>query len=149
MDALTFWQPWATLAALGIKTKETRSWRPPDRLLGQRIALHAGKHAPPLREFEGTAVADAMEKLLGPDWYAEMPRGAVVATAIVSGYGRTGHGSGVWDPYGDYSPGRYFWLLRDVELVHPPVECRGYQGLWTLDDALREAVALATWEPAC
>ena len=27
--ALTLWQPWATLVALGIKRLENRSWKPP------------------------------------------------------------------------------------------------------------------------
>ena len=41
--AITLHQPWASLIALGIKTVETRSWPAPTRLVGQRIAVHAGK----------------------------------------------------------------------------------------------------------
>ena len=32
-------------------------------------------------------------------------------------------------PYGDYSPGRWAWLLADIEPVDPPVPFRGGQGL--------------------
>lgn len=46
MRALTIRQPWATLIALGVKTIETRSWRAPQALIGQTIAIHAGKHRP-------------------------------------------------------------------------------------------------------
>lgn len=33
-------------------------------------------------------------------------------------------------PYGDFSPGRYAWLLDDIQPVDPPVPARGRQGLW-------------------
>jgi hypothetical protein len=40
--AITIWQPWATLIAIGAKPFEFRSWPVPARLIGQRIAVHAG-----------------------------------------------------------------------------------------------------------
>lgn len=39
-------------------------------------------------------------------------------------------------PYGDFTPGRFAWLLDDVKPVDPPVPFRGGQGL------------TKTWEPA-
>lgn len=38
-------------------------------------------------------------------------------------------------PYGDFTPGRFAWLLADVEPVDPPVPFKGGQGL------------TKTWEP--
>jgi hypothetical protein len=32
-------------------------------------------------------------------------------------------------PYGDYTPGRFAWLLADIEAIEP-VEARGRQQLW-------------------
>ncbi|MCY4560236.1 MAG: ASCH domain-containing protein [Chloroflexi bacterium] len=43
MYAITLHQPWASLIALGLKTVETRSWPAPARLVGQTVAVHAGK----------------------------------------------------------------------------------------------------------
>ena len=43
MKALTLHQPWASLIAEGPKTVETRSWSAPAWVIGQRIAIHAGK----------------------------------------------------------------------------------------------------------
>lgn len=43
MKALTLWQPWATLVALGVKTIETRSWSTSYR---GPLAIHAAKKAP-------------------------------------------------------------------------------------------------------
>lgn len=33
-------------------------------------------------------------------------------------------------PFGDFTPGRYAWLLADVEALAEPVPARGRQGLW-------------------
>ncbi len=33
-------------------------------------------------------------------------------------------------PYGDFTPGRFAWLLSDIELLLEPVPARGAQGLW-------------------
>ena len=43
MCAITLHQPLASLITLRLKTVETRSWPAPARLVGQRIAVHAGK----------------------------------------------------------------------------------------------------------
>ena len=59
--AITLHQPWATLIALGIKSVETRSWPAPARLVGQRIAVHAGKR---LVRRPG----DAIERELRAQW---------------------------------------------------------------------------------
>lgn len=32
--------------------------------------------------------------------------------------------------FGDYRPGRFAWLLEDIQDVPEPVSCRGAQGLW-------------------
>ncbi|WWT39816.1 hypothetical protein [Microcystis phage Mwe-JY25] len=42
MKALTIWQPWASLIAIGAKPYEFRGWKPPRAIIGQRIAIHAG-----------------------------------------------------------------------------------------------------------
>lgn len=50
MNALTLWQPWASLIASGHKTIETRSWRPPTAAIGKQLAIHAGKDLGHIRE---------------------------------------------------------------------------------------------------
>jgi hypothetical protein len=34
--------------------------------------------------------------------------------------------------FGDYTPGRFGWLLEDLQALPEPIPCRGYQGLWTV-----------------
>ena len=62
MDALTIWQPWASLIAIGAKPYEFRGWQPPARLIGQGLGIHAG--ARPVRIAE---VVDLIERLETPD----------------------------------------------------------------------------------
>ena len=100
MKAITLWQPWASLVAAGIKTSETRSWAPPEDLVGQRIAIHAAKR--PVRVSEWAwkpqmvnAVASLNPEcraLGGLPWIggicALLPLGAVVATVRLTAVGQ-------------------------------------------------------------
>lgn len=47
-------------------------------------------------------------------------------------------------PFGDFTPGRYGWLLDKVRPLSSPVPAKGRQGLWRPDDALVDAVMEAT-----
>ncbi len=130
MYAITLHQPWASLIALGVKTVETRSWPAPERLVGQAIAIHAGKRV--IRQPVG-AIEQAMWAHLGEDWRKTIPAGAVLATAVLSGMARvarvdlsvglavhdgiteagcaTGLGRTRIDLWGDFGPGRWLWFL--------------------------------------
>ena len=152
MRALTLPQPWASLTALGHKTTVTRRRPAPKTLVGSRIAIHAGKSRPRSSEWNDR-VAEAVN---GRD----LPLGVIVATARVdgcvrvlsNGFARMSEPADpgkVWvvdrsgqehrdayqmdsDPYGDYSEGRWIWLMSRIRAVEAPVEARGRQGVWTL-----------------
>lgn len=159
MKALTLWQPWASLVALGVKTIETRSWLTKYR---GPLAIHAAASMPPYgkRYVKGmTVVKDAwgLWKVTGRDVYAPVPLGAVVATCTlvdvvptdeIQWNGSGGHGwlaggpayerhparAYVYEdqrPYGDFTAGRFAWLLADIVPPDPPVPAKGHQGLWT------------------
>ena len=149
MHAITLHQPWATLIALGVKTVETRSWPAPVRLLGQRIAVHAGKR---LVRQPGERIEQELRSRWGEDWRLIIPTGAVVATAVLAGMaqvertdleeGCAVHDSGTEvgsavgmrrtsiDPWGDFSAGRWLWFLDDVEALPEPVPAVGRQSFW-------------------
>ena len=149
MYAVTLHQPWATLIALGVKTVETRSWPAPARLLGQVIAIHAGRRV--VRR-PGECIERELWDHMGEDWIRTIPTGAVLATAVLAGMARveyvdpiSGHavheagtemGCAVGaartriDPWGDFSAGRWLWFLDDVEALPEPAPAVGRQSFW-------------------
>ena len=127
--ALTLTQPWATLLALGHKRVETRSWS--TRYVGP-VAIHAAKGYPVwAREF--AAEEHAFGRLP-----SRIPRAAVVAVAVLQGCRFTQdiapQVSALERRLGDYSPGRYAWLLSDIVALSEPIPCLGALGLWTPPD---------------
>ena len=161
MKAITLWQPWATLVADGFKGKETRS-RSPARMglpYGERVAIDAAKVAPKTILHGISAGAyDRMVEAYGYDWEKIIPRGSVLATVTLSCthrvqgvVDRAGGMSAVFplshapcsqcgqrqvavDPYGDFSPGRWIWMLTDLKKLDVPVPAQGHQGIWNWDD---------------
>jgi len=153
MKAITLYQPWASLVAVHAKQFETRSWKTDYR---GRIAIHAGKKdindfVPWPSKF-GLACALAFGN---EDWKYTLPIGAVVATAELVGCYKIDSiqemscapwETGYWKElmfhdvseleilFGDWTPGRYAWELRDVIRLSEPIPAKGAQGLWTWED---------------
>lgn len=90
MKAVSLWQPWASLIALGAKTIETRSWKAPGSLIGEQIAIAATASMPPYgkRYVSGITLSrDAWGfwRLTTPLGIVDpVPLGAVVATAVLA-----------------------------------------------------------------
>ena len=149
MYAITLHQPGASLITLGVKTVETRAWPAAARLVGQTVAIHAGKRV--VRK-SGVTVENEMWAHLGEDWHRAIPAGVVLVTAALVGMARVervdphadlavhdlstevgcavGLGQTRIDPWGDFSPGRWLWLLADVEALANPAPAIGHQSFW-------------------
>ena len=127
--ALTLTQPWATLVALGAKRYETRSWR--TRYQGT-LTIHAAKGFPAWARAE--CAEEPFATALGGLNSRDLPIGAIVAVAELVRCVPT-------DPpppmigkqeisFGDWSPGRWAWELKDVRALATPIPCRGALSLW-------------------
>jgi len=141
MKAISLWQPWASLMALGLKKIETRSWGTSYR---GPLAIHASKRLviPPDPEFK-QAIID-----LGLAYY-EWPLGQVVGICdlydcIQIGGERDRRGFadsiiGYERIFGDYSLGRFIWVTKNMEKLAEPIKCVGRQGLfeWHCGDQFR------------
>jgi len=149
MKALTIWQPWATLIAVGAKPYEFRGWRVPAYVCGQRIAIHAG--ARPVKPAEVRAllqylttgqtwrtglVADLALPLLTRlrDDPGCVPLSAILCTGVI-GEARSAldvareFGGKINDSDRDeYS--NFAWPITEIEPLMPPQEARGAQGFW-------------------
>ena len=150
MPALTLWQPWATLIAIGVKPFETRSWA--TRYRGP-IAIHAGADRRGLAWCRGEpeieqALADAgylltaTERDRAAGWSA-VPLGAIVAVAELVECWPTDTivAAGLADSFGDYSAGRFGWHLDRVRALAEPIPCAGRQGLWELPASVQERLS--------
>ena len=135
MKALTIQQPWATLVAIGAKRIETRSWRTSYR---GPLAIHAAKGFPKsARELCRDNPFHAALYSAGwasKSYSGELPLGVVLATCRLVACTLTSLAfeeqlSTAERAFGDYSPGRYAWVLEDVKPIMPR-SAKGSLGLW-------------------
>ena len=127
MKALSLWQPWASLVADGRKRIETRSWRPPEYLIGKRLAIHATKKVD----------TDAAEEFGYK--HLVLPRGAIVAVVYLDSWmhfteENTEYITDEEKRYGDFYPGRFGWVFTDITKLPIPYPMHGWQGLFDCPD---------------
>lgn len=152
MLTLTVWQPWASLIMIGAKPYEFRSWRPPFKLIGERMVIHAGARPVKKREVE-----DLITRLTDPDkaWSTalikekalpllygclssttpKLPTLAGLGTVIV---GAPKAGYQVCEEFGheyvndsdraDHS--NWGWPMKEIRRFGDPIPAKGAQGLW-------------------
>lgn len=148
MKTLTLLQPWASLIEIGAKRIETRSWTSTYR---GPLAIHAGKGA--TTDVVRLAFIEPFKSVLNAAGYrlfSQLTRGALIATcqlvSVIPVYKITDRGFYQWTgpdgrdyrfdltdqerAFGDYTFGRYAWLLADVDELSTPVPARGALGLW-------------------
>lgn len=154
MKAITLTQPWATLVAIGAKRIETRSWSTTYR---GPLAIHAAAGLGPVGGAKGLGEICEREPFYGTlarhgfrygarISTGKLPLGAVVATCTLVDVVPTNlwrpvtHGNQTWQvppgnmsqeySFGDYTPGRYAWLLTDVKPLREPIPAKGALSLW-------------------
>ena len=131
MKAISLLQPWTTLVVLGVKTIETRSWGTKYR---GPILIHASQSkAGSIFSFEVP-----FEKYI-PD-FKKLPLGAIIGQAIIADVirvERLGMSDELINRYtmeekafGDYSEGRYAWILEDHKQFKKPIPARGTLSIW-------------------
>ncbi len=162
MLALTLWPEWAHAVAFLGKRIENRDWPPPDTLIGQRLAIHAGaaiggrRGRPAAREaavaLRGGALVAGVELVvhvdgtelavgIAGDSTRAVETGMVLCTAIVAGRLKRSPERG-YRPWG-VEAAEWWWGLEDVQRLPIPVPCRGAQGLWTVPDHVLERMGVA------
>lgn len=150
IKALTLWNPWAYLiwvaghpdpgiAKLG-KRIETRSWSTTYR--GQ-LAIHSAKKFPGKAKercwywpfYQALAPAGLVDAHISANEHFKMALGAVIATCnlkdcILITPEFTAGLTSEERAFGDYTPGRFAWILEGVRQLPEPVPAIGRQGLW-------------------
>lgn len=157
MKAISLWQPYASL--VGIKEIETRSWYTKYRgPLAIHATAHTpgGYRAYAFYEpFKEAFIKMGLLNRKSKDRSIELPEGAIVYTCKMvectliktDGLYKVPDGMPVMGPksftefyaplpsepersFGDYTPGRFAWTLKDIKRLPKPIPVRGHQGLW-------------------
>ncbi len=130
MKAISIWQPWAHLIACGLKKVETRSWSTSYR---GPIAIHASKTTDDDGMF-GELLREARILKSVAD-FPPMAHGAIVAVATIDRCVPVE--SECWSGreliFGDFSAGRFAWVLFNARALTTPIPCRGAQGLFEVE----------------
>lgn len=173
MKAITLTPPWGTLVAIGAKRIETRAWstsyrgpiaihqakglnglrRPDDErrignpTLEERLALLCD--AAPFR----TDLIQHLSGYTAAERARDLPRGSIVAVAhlaIVLPTSDFTFMQPVAAPheqaYGDYSKGRFAWILERVNPLYggDGIECSGGRGLWDVPSHVLDEIKTLT-----
>ncbi len=127
MKAISIKQPWASLIAHGIKDIENRTWKCPQKYLGQRILIHAAKTIvkegwSALTETQFKKVIPHKNKLYGDN--EELPQSAIIGSVVIADCVQN-HPS-VWAEKECWN-----WVLTDAVLFDKPVlNVKGKLGFW-------------------
>lgn len=149
IKALTIWQPWASLVALGEKQYETRGWATRYRGL---VAIHASARKPTSNDF--WHMQNVLGVTLEEHGLSDDPRllpqrailciGRLVDCIPTERVMQTMLYSSREYMFGNFHPDRFAWKIEMVHRFETPIPISGQQGLW--DWAVPESIWQPEWE---
>lgn len=131
---LTLWQPYASLIfeKPQIKFHETRSWRLPEKFIGQRVAIHSAAACPSQKKLSDQLHELCME-VYGCSYNYTLPLGCILGTVR---FGKPFNTNGQ-SPHndddntaGDFRDGRFAWTCEEPVKFERPILAKGKQGFW-------------------
>jgi hypothetical protein len=152
MKGLTMTQPWATLVALGENSIETRSWSTSYR---GPLAIHSAQAFP--KEARALCDEEPYRTVLARGGYAspdDLPRGSVIALAHLDDVMKFTRSSlretraraaqrlvpEHEADFGDFSPGRFGFVLSHVQRLSKLIPAKGMLGLWQVPPSLERKI---------
>lgn len=141
MRALTLHRPWPWAIVHAGKAIENRDWPAPAWMIGEPLAIHAGKVCD-LEAWGDMKAGDYGEP--AEHVPEDHPLGIVAVCRVHGWIHQEAPGERIrWSTrqrldlrealaivQSPWWAGPFGWILRDVRPVNPPIECRGQQGLW-------------------
>ncbi len=136
IPAITLYNPWATLVALGMKQYETRAWS-----TGHRgpMAIHAAGRG----SFHPSYMELPEIRKYAPDLKIEhLIFGAVLAIVDMMDCMEINQPlinqmTEMELAFGEWQPGRYAWPFENVQKLREPLITRGQQGFWRVPATIR------------
>ena len=131
MKTLSLLQPWASLVATGAKQIETRSWTTAYR---GPLLIHAS------RSHSGALLAGSPPFTRYITDFRALPFGAIIGQVMLDDVVRAetlalpdAHLARLTleeKAFGDYTAGRWCWMLSGAEAFDAPLPAKGQLGLW-------------------
>lgn len=129
MKVLTLQEPWASLIGEKIKVIETRSW--PTNYRGE-LYIHAGLTKIPKNNERKNRLA---KELNGPLHYGTIfvKCNLIDCIRIDDEYAKKVKAENpLCFDCGDYTSGRYAWILDDIEYINP-IHAQGHLSIWNYE----------------
>jgi len=124
---ITLKQPWATLVVIGAKRNETRSWS--TRYRGE-LLIHSSAKVPPLG-FE-LSYELPFRRYINPgkDLLTGFILGSVTLVDVLPVEGVVKKIGSEERAFGDYTPGRFAWILENPVRFKEPIPATGSLSIW-------------------
>lgn len=127
MKVLTIREPWASLVGCGIKIIETRSWATSYR---GELYIHAGVHRISAKDERACRLSQYIpeRKLHYGEIFVKC--NLVDCVKIDEEYSaKLKEENPLNHECGNYTPGRYAWILTDIEYI-TPIPAKGQLSIW-------------------
>lgn len=129
MKAITIKQPWASLIVHGIKDIENRTWRCPDKYIGQRVLIHTSATSAEMRnpnsvftkeQWDSFSLGYQREIICGDGFLTF----AIIGSVEIVGF--TVNHPSIWAEKGVYN-----WVLDNPIIYEKPIEnVKGKLSFW-------------------
>lgn len=131
MKVLSLTEPFATLIKEKKKLVETRSWKTNYR---GKLYIHASMTKPSKTDLEDKELLSLVEN-------KEMNFGYIICKCdlvdciymteeYINNIKNNNHQEYIC---GEYSVGRYAWILENIQVLPNPIKAKGHLGIWNLD----------------
>lgn len=140
VPVISMWQPYASLLFAWdrergkfAKVFETRGFKLPGRLIGQRVAIHATKRFAPEAAIT-PELNDLCYDVFGCSYNHSLPRASIIGVVTFRASLETAserHRQPSTEiAAGDWSDGRWAWPVMSADPLATPVPAKGKQGWW-------------------
>lgn len=137
MKAISLWQPWASLMAMGLKKIETRHWSTSHR---GPLLIHAAKRKP--KKHERIEIKIYLTPFgIEPIEYDSLPYGSIVCQVNLKDCQQIAHENcpskhelEYW--LGNYDHGRWMWITDNLKRFRDPIPWKGCQRFFNVPDSV-------------
>lgn len=141
MKAISIKQPWASLIVHGIKPIENRTWKCPEKYIGQRVLIHASKTPHFKINLTDEQMKAAFELIAKKSCVESWDFGAIIGSVVIKECvvnhpsiwaEKSELGQDEWT--GEWLKPIYNWVLESPTLYEEPIPAKGNLSFWEYEE---------------